>query len=95
MTEKELSQAYHLAKEKQKEVWLAMPVIFRHAIWDRFEHKIQIIRENAYGQKDIPLIEDIWDGYLIRNMESFAMHTGKPKGVCLSGSKRMAQADHF
>ena len=75
MTEKELSQAYHLAKEKQKEVWLAMPVIFRHAIWDRFEHKIQIIRENAYGQKDIPLIEDIWDGYLIRNMESFAFLT--------------------
>lgn len=75
MTEKELSQAYHLAKEKQKEVWLAMPVIFRHAIWDRFEHKIQIIRENAYGQKDIPLIEDIWDGYLIRNTESFAFLT--------------------
>ena len=75
MTEKELSQAYHLAKEKQKEVWLAMPVIFRHAIWDRFAHKIQIIRENAYGQKDIPLIEDIWDGYLIRNMESFAFLT--------------------
>ena len=75
MTEKELSQAYHLAKEKQKEVWLAMPVIFRHAIWDRFEHKIQIIRENAYGQKDILLIEDIWDGYLIRNTESFAFLT--------------------
>lgn len=75
MTEKELSQAYHLAKEKQKEVWLAMPAIFRHAIWDRFEHKIQIIRENAYGQKDIPLIEDIWDGYLIRNTESFAFLT--------------------
>ena len=75
MTEKELSQAYHLAKEKQKEVWLAMPVIFRHAIWDRFAHKIQIIRENAYGQKDIPLIEDIWDGYLIRNTESFAFLT--------------------
>ena len=75
MTEKELSQAYHFAKEKQKEVWLAMPVIFRHAIWDRFEHKIQIIRENAYGQKDIPLIEDIWDGYLIRNTESFAFLT--------------------
>ena len=75
MTEKELSQAYYLAKEKQKEVWLAMPVIFRHAIWDRFEHKIQIIRENAYGQKDIPLIEDIWDGYLIRNTESFAFLT--------------------
>lgn len=75
MTEKELSQAYHLAKEKQKEVWLAMPVIFRHAIWDRFEHKIQISRENAYGQKDIPLIEDIWDGYLIRNTESFAFLT--------------------
>lgn len=75
MTEKELSQAYHLAKEKQKEVWLAMPVIFRHTIWDRFAHKIQIIRENAYGQKDIPLIEDIWDGYLIRNTESFAFLT--------------------
>lgn len=75
MTEKELSQAYHLAKEKQKEVWLAMPVIFRHTIWDRFAHKIQIIRENAYGQKDIPLIKDIWDGYLIRNTESFAFLT--------------------
>ena len=75
MTEKELSQAYHLAKEKQKEVWLAMPVIFRHAIWDRFAHQIQIIRENAYGQKDMPLIKDIWDGYLIRNTESFAFLT--------------------
>ena len=76
MTEKELSQAYHLAKEKQKEVWLAMPVIFRHAISDRFEHKIQIIRENAYGQKDIPLIERYTGrGHLIRNTESFAFLT--------------------
>ena len=75
MKEKELLQAYHLAKEKQKEVWLAMPVIFRHAIWDLFEQKMQAIRENANGQKDIPLIEDMWDGYLIRNTESFTFLT--------------------
>lgn len=82
MNARELLQAYHLAKANQKEVWLAMPVIFRDAVWKLFEQKADEINAKLLAKKDAVLPEDLWDGYLVRNTETIAFlkaHIAKEK----------------
>ncbi len=66
MDRQELREAYRQIKAYGKKAYLVFPAVFRIGIWERYEEEWK--REDGF-------LHCLWDGYLIKNMESLVFLT--------------------
>lgn len=62
MNQSELKESFRRIKKAGKDAWLILPAIFRSGTWKRFEKECK--QEDGVFSLE-------WDGYLVKNMESF------------------------